>query len=199
MFGLKKEEVRKMVQEMIDEAIESFEKRLEKRLELAKIEHQVGLINSLKYEVESTKAFLCDMRAAVIDAARVSPEMIVCETERFKELIRVCISDAIVARNIPREKSHTFRTVYWLPELITEPDHQHLDPKYPHYLVIGGLKNRGCTGRYVVQIHSEDWASFYIRESDSFVTFPAFALAPQSAFFIRGDHPNFELIGAQII
>ena len=71
-----------------------------------------------------------------------------------------------------------------------------------NHVIIGGLKNKGCCGKFQVIGDGISYASFYIRKDESAVILPIIILRPEKTCKIQSldnNNPLFEPIGVVLV
>lgn len=83
-----------------------------------------------------------------------------------------------------------------------EADSMTITAKERNYAIIGGLKNKGCYGKFQISYDGIDYVSFYIRKDESATIFRPLILRPEKTLRINsldGHKPLFDPIGIVVI
>jgi len=197
----------KLEQKIREIVKEELEKALAERAEkLAEIDNELW---NLKSALNSAKEAIKRIRAIPIKPPYAyTPEYLIFNSREWKEFLHAAQSAYRCEENIM-----LYDVVYNItPETVEVKKNEKLQkftPKAKIWLLVGGFKNKKCTGKYEVLLNlkrkpsPESYATFYIDEKETAIILPKpFGTKANYSFGIKkleGDPPNFEPIGAIIV
>jgi len=193
------EKIREIVKEELEKAL------AERAKKLAEIDNELW---NLKSALNSAKEAIKRVRAIPIKPPYAyTPEYLVFNSEKWEKLIKAARSAYYY-----EEKVTQFDVLYRITpdavEVEKDEELQKFTPKAKIWLLIGGFKNKKCTGKYEI-LHDlnrkpspKSYATFYIDRKETAVILPEpFGMKANHSFGIKrleGDPPDFEPIGAII-
>jgi len=190
------EKIREIVKEELEKAL------AERTKKLAEIDNELW---NLKSALNSAKEAIKRIRAIPIKPPYAyTPEYLIFHSQKWKVLVDTALNLYSVEEGLPKGYGmlcYSFKD--WAIEIKRTDSTQTLKPREKYWMLIGGFKNKGCTGKYLITNVGKELATFYIRKDE-----PALILAEpfgtKSGYTVQiekleGDPPNFEPIGAIIV
>ena len=191
------QKIREIVEEELEKAL------AERAKKLAEIDNELW---KLKLALNSAKEAIKRIRAIPIKPPYTyTPEYLIFNSQKWKDLINAALRFYPVEEKLPEGCYGTLCYSFkdWGVEIKRTNSTQTLKPKEKYWMLIGGFKNKGCTGKYLITNVGKELATFYIHKDE-----PALILAEpfgtKSGYTVQiekleGDPPDFEPIGAIIV
>jgi len=188
IFGISKEEAKKLAREEATSLLKEKDKEL-KRLgnEINSLQDRLTQINSLMSSI-----------AGIEMSTDLHPLALAFFSEKLRSEYHS--AEQTMRSEMERRLFKYHETNYVMPKLETRKDEQLIDAKSG--LIIMGLRNSGCKGKYEIIGQGRSLFDIYVKTKGNTILFPrVLLLLPDNRFSItriEGTVPNFELLGAQI-
>lgn len=193
----KKPDFESLAKEAVEKAVIELVSELE-----GKLQDMESSLANVKGELEAVNRLLPQIRALPVKPSYTyTPEYLIYNSSEWKRLLGAARQDYEHCY-APLKSEVYYGTWDYDIETKTVGDRQIFKPYDERYLLVGGLKNKGCKGKYAIIVNGKDYITFYIDKRQAAMIFvKPFGIRSEQVFEIEtleGEQPNFELVGATI-